>query len=93
MLPLGGGLAEHDGHYYDLQDRPASGKGWRAGSRRTSDTNPEAAGMAGDSWDVASGQVSASMLIVRVLRMASEPTPVMGRTECQELKVLTKITA
>ena len=33
------------------------------------------------------------MLIVSVLRMVGKPIPVIGRTQCQELKVLTKITA
>ena len=33
------------------------------------------------------------MLIVSVLRMSAGPTPVIGRTQCQELNVLTKITA
>jgi hypothetical protein len=33
------------------------------------------------------------MLIVSVRRNAALPSPVIGRTECQELKVLTKITA
>ena len=35
----------------------------------------------------------ASMLMVSVLRIAPLPLPCIGRTECQELKVLTKITA
>jgi hypothetical protein len=35
----------------------------------------------------------ASMLMVSVRRSSSEPIPVIGRTECQELKVFTKITA
>ena len=35
----------------------------------------------------------ASMLMVSVLRIAAEPLPAIGRTECQELKVLTNTTA
>ena len=44
-------------------------------------------------YSINSGNSIASMLMVSVRRTASEPTPVIGRTECQELKVFTKITA
>lgn len=38
-------------------------------------------------------QETVSMLIVNVLRSVVWSSPFIGRTECQELKVLTKITA
>ncbi len=41
----------------------------------------------------ASAQVGVSMLRVKVRRMALVPAPAIGRTECQELKVLTNTTA
>ena len=37
-------------------------------------------------------QAAASMLMVSVLRISGEPAPVIGRTECHELKVLTNTT-
>ena len=40
----------------------------------------------------ATPQCSCSMLIVRLRRIACEPWPCIGRTQCQELKVLTKTT-
>ena len=41
----------------------------------------------------ATAHTRVSMLMVSVLRMAGDPAPCMGRTECQELKVFTNTTA